>query len=200
MELNGVFSQHNQSNLDSLYERVVGNNNLNPAQNDITRAEEPTTKYAELHSTKDSFLSFTGRLTRSIADSALGVGHYISRLGESVLIQKITPPLQTIQSGLGRAIGGAVSLGASAYRLYGTAKLDLKNKDRSFSETRKELTLSLGSMTAAVGVGEAGYVATAVAIGVGAPAIVTSGLGVATAIGAGYAVYKTREYLDKLWE
>jgi len=206
MDPKGIESRYQSPSIDRIYSNFFQSRNTNVGNSDRSQSsaaysrtfngDNSTTKRALDLSSDTKSSSFLSRVGTSISDSFLGIGHYSSRFGESFLDQVTSPKILKIQQGLGRSLGGVASLAGVGYRLYQAGSEDFKERELRFTETRKELVLSLGSMAGAVGVGEAGYLATAAVASLGAPVTVVAGLGVATALGAGYTAYKIREGLD----
>ena len=188
-----------RSPLESLYREVTRDR---PTQNPYPIALMPYQKprfgyqpSSETAVTAEEPPSQTGRL-----DAFLGVGHYFSKVFEGSLLRVVAPQFQTIGAGLTRAAGGFVTAAGAAYRLYQAASNDIRHKDYSFSSTRKETVVSLGSIGAGIAVGETGFYLTAAALSLGAPVSLAATLAVGTALGTGLAVAYTRSRLGELYE
>lgn len=173
------------TSLDNIYRQVV-----------LGESPPSRTSKIEIPVSDNPLRSEIKRYSAASTDSAIGTGHFISRLSESLILRKIAPPIQSINAGIGRAVGGAISLVTSGYRVYHSVKDDLASGDRSFYQTRREVTASLGSMASAMIIGELGYIGTAAVASLGAPVGVTTGLAVGTAFLAGYGAYKIRNFVD----
>ncbi|MCB9030731.1 MAG: hypothetical protein H6619_06725 [Deltaproteobacteria bacterium] len=196
-------AQQRVSPLEELYQRIVVNDELNNGRTKKVNTpdqQEVIQNFEDEPDFMDKLAAGVRTTRQAIADSALGFGHFVSKVGESTLLQKVAPKLSLINKGLGRVAGGAITVGTTGYRLYKTARNDLSNNDYSLPETRKELTLSLGSIGAAGAVGEAGYLITAAALGLGAPSIIITGLAGATLLGSAYAAYKARAALSSYYD
>ena len=176
----------------SAREKRAADGPLREARNTVTRrvraAENKGVQFKEGRSLSSAISAET--------DAAGGIGHFISRLQAARLPRNISTPLEVMRAGAARALGGLIGAGVGAYRIVQAAKSDIAAGDRSFSNTRRETVVTLGSITAGFAAGEAGYLLTGGAAAVGAPAAVTTILGGATVLGAGYAVYQARNHLE----
>jgi hypothetical protein len=194
MHVENPHSQAARSPLDEIYDGLLKSPNYsqnNPARSypvPLTRPlqSQPAPSHVPAHE------SILQRVSVAASDSLLGVGHFCSRLAESVLPRLIATPMQSIGAGLGRAAGGTISAIGAAARIISAFKEDLAADSRTFSSTRRETVSSLGAIGAGVIVAEAGFWVTGAAVAAGAPAAGVAALGIGAAAAAGWAASYVR--------